>query len=304
MSTVGFIGLGNMGFPMAGRLADAGHRLLVTDRDRDLVQRFATAHETAEPVTGYGRSWQHADIVITMLPNSAAVEQVLLGGDILERVPLNTLFIDMSSSEPLRSRALASTLESKGFRYLDAPVSGGVRGAQTGELAIMVGGRWQDLDQATELFEALGKSVIHVGDAGAGHAAKALNNLVSAASIVATVEALRIGTAFGISPDALTDVLNASSGRSNTSENKVRQFMLSSTYSSGFPIGLMTKDIRIATALGASLGVDSPFSGDCQQLWEAAVKAGFAAEDHTKMYELLGKENSPSSSAKETRISA
>lgn len=295
MSTIGFIGLGNMGFPMAGRLADAGHRLLVKDRDHDLVQRFATAYEAAEPVTGHGHSWQDVDIVITMLPNSATVEQVLLGDDILERVPLNTLFIDMSSSEPQGSRALASTLERKGFRYLDAPVSGGVRGARAGELAIMVGGRWQDLDQAKEVFDAVGKSVIHVGDAGAGHAAKALNNLVSAASIVATVEALRIGKAFGINPDTLTDVLNASSGRSNTSENKVRQFMLSSTYSSGFPIGLMTKDIRIATALGASLEVESPFSGDCQQHWEAAVEAGYEAEDHTKMYEVLGKRSFPSS---------
>jgi 3-hydroxyisobutyrate dehydrogenase len=168
----------------------------------------------------------------------------------------------------------------------------------------MVGGRSQDLDQAKELFGILGKSVVHVGEAGAGHAAKALNNLVSAASVLATVEALRVAEAFGINPDTFTEVLNASSGRSNTSENKVRQFMLSGTFGSGFPIGLMTKDIRIATALAASLRVDSPFSGDCQQLWEAALEAGFAAEDHTKMYEILGKKTSPSSFKEERQINA
>jgi 3-hydroxyisobutyrate dehydrogenase len=303
MSTIGFIGLGNMGYPMAGRLADAGHHLIVADRDQDLVKRFVTDHDAATPARADSRGWKDADIIITMLPNSAIVEQVLLADGTADLAALNTLFIDMSSSEPLRSRTLASTLESKGLRFLDAPVSGGVRGAQAGQLAIMVGGRWQDLDQAKELFDVLGKSVIHVGDAGTGHAAKALNNLVSAASVVATVEALRIGEAFGISPGTMTDVLNASSGRSNTSENKVQQFMLSGTFGSGFPIGLMTKDIRIATALAASLGVDSPFSGDCQQLWEATIDAGFAGEDHTRMYEILGNKT-PLGSLKEEQLHA
>jgi 3-hydroxyisobutyrate dehydrogenase len=221
-----------------------------------------------------------------MLPNSDIVEAVLTGG-VAAAASLNTLFIDMSSSEPIRSRDLGACLERQGMRYLDAPVSGGVRGAQNGQLAIMVGGRWHDLDQATELFEVLGKSVIHVGDAGSGHAAKALNNLVSAASVAATVEALRVGERFGIDPATLTQVLNASSGRSNTSENKVAQFMLSGTFGSGFPIGLMTKDIKIATALADSLGVDARFSHDCEAIWQSVLDAGHGAEDHTRMYEYL-----------------
>ena len=147
---------------------------------------------------------------------------------------MNTLFIDMSSSEPIRSPGTwGQRLERQGMRYLDAPVSGGVRGAQNGQLAIMVGGSWRDLDQATDIFDIMGKSVIHVGDAGSGHAAKALNNLVSAASVAATVEALRVGERFGIDPATLTEVLNASSGRSNASENKVPQFMLYGTFGSG-----------------------------------------------------------------------
>lgn len=287
MSTIGFIGLGNMGYPMAGRLADAGHRLIVTDREKAVVDSFVAAHHTAVDASLESPAWQNADIIITMLPNSAIVEQVILQSGLSERAALNTLFVDMSSSEPIRSRELAETLERKGFGYLDAPVSGGVRGAQSGQLAIMVGGRWQDLEQVRKIFDVLGKSVIHVGGPGSGHAAKALNNLVSAASVVATVEALHIGQAFGINPETLTEVLNASSGRSNTSENKVSQFMLSGTFGSGFPIGLMTKDIRIATALASSLEIESPFSSNCQTLWDGAVDGGHAGEDHTRMYQIL-----------------
>ena len=285
MSTIGFIGLGNMGFPMASRLADANHTLIVEDRDKGAVQRFQEQHTTSRNATD-AKAWQDADIIITMLPNSDIVEAVLAGG-VAGAASLNTLFIDMSSSEPIRSRDLGDRLESQGMRYLDAPVSGGVRGAQNGQLAIMVGGRWHDLDQAKDILDVLGKSVIHVGDAGSGHAAKALNNLVSAASVAATVEALRVGERFGIDPATLTQVLNASSGRSNTSENKVAQFMLSGTFASGFPIGLMTKDIKIATALADSLGIDARFSQDCETIWQSILDAGHGAQDHTRMYEYL-----------------
>lgn len=286
MSAIGFIGLGNMGFPMASRLADAGHRLIVNDRDEGAVQRFQDEHPDARTAADEG-AWQEADVIITMLPNSDIVEGVLTDGGVATAASLNTLFIDMSSSEPIRSRNLGQRLERQGMRYLDAPVSGGVRGAQNGQLAIMVGGNWHDLDQAKDIFDVLGKSVIHVGKAGTGHAAKALNNLVSAASVAATVEAIRVGERFGIDPATMTEVLNASSGRSNTSENKVRQFMLSGTFGSGFPIGLMTKDIKIATALADSLGIDAPFSRDCENIWQSALDAGHGAEDHTRMYEYL-----------------
>jgi 3-hydroxyisobutyrate dehydrogenase len=288
MSAIGFIGLGNMGFPMAARLADAGHDLIVADRDGTIVETFVAEHPSAKQGDVGGRLWSQVEVVITMLPDSAIVEQVLLGG-VVDRTAPGTLFIDMSSSEPLRSRDLSALLKKRGFRYLDAPVPGGVRGAESGQLAIMVGGRQQDLSQARAIFDVLGKAAIHVGVAGSGHAAKALNNLVSAATIAVTVEALRVGEAFGIDPGTLTDVLNASTGRSHTTENKVRQFMLSGSYSSGFPIGLMTKDIRIATSLSEGLGVGSPFSEECKALWEAAVESGHAGDDHTQMYEILGR---------------
>lgn len=285
MSTIGFIGLGNMGFPMASLLADAGHTLIVHDRDLTAAERFQNQHPGSRVATDHA-SWKNSDVIITMLPNSAVVEDVLTGG-VLGSASLNTLFIDMSSSEPIRSRELGQKLESEGMRYLDAPVSGGVRGAQAGQLAVMIGGRRPDLEAARHIFLVLGKSLLHVGPAGSGHAAKALNNLVSAASVIATVEALHVGARFGIDPATMNQILNSSSGRSNTSENKVAQYMLSGTFGSGFPIGLMSKDIKIATALADFLGVEAPFSHDCGTVWQSVVDAGHSSADHTKMYELL-----------------
>ncbi|MGW1271415.1 NAD(P)-dependent oxidoreductase [Streptomyces sp. NPDC002491] len=285
MTTIGFIGLGNMGFPMAQRLVQAGHALIVHDHNTQPVEKFLAAHPTAA-AAGTG-TWQRADIIITMLPTSAIVEAALLTGQVVAAASLNTLFIDMSSAEPSQSQQLAVTLEKKGMRYVDAPVSGGVRGALNGRLAIMAGGTAADVREAKPLFEVMGKSLIHVGGPGSGHAAKALNNLVSAASVAVTVEALHIGQRFGIEPQTLTDVLNASSGRSNTSENKVTQFMLSGSFGSGFPIGLMTKDVDIAIALSEELGVDAELSHHCADVWHQAVDNGFAAEDHTRMYEIL-----------------
>lgn len=298
MSTIGFIGLGNMGFPMAGRLAEAGHELIVHDASTEAVEKFLTTHPTAAAATA---GWQNADVIITMLPTSAIVEAVLLQDQVVAAASLNTLFIDMSSAEPTRSQQLGAVLEEKGMRYVDAPVSGGVRGAVNGQLAIMAGGATADVHEAMPLFKVMGKSTIHVGAPGSGHAAKALNNLVSAASVAVTVEALHIGERFGIDPQTLTDVLNASSGRSNTSENKVAQFMLSGTFASGFPIGLMTKDVNIALALAEELGVAAELSHHCADLWRQTVEKGFGPEDHTKMYAILDRTDHTRTHAPDSR---
>lgn len=295
MTAIGFIGLGNMGFPMAGRLAEAGHKVLVHDAQPGAVERFLELHPNA--TAGQIAGWDSAAVIITMLPTSAIVEKVVLDGGVAAAALPNTLFIDMSSAEPLRSQQLAETLTSKGLRYVDAPVSGGVRGAVNGQLAIMTGGSRDDVGEAQPLFDAMGKSTVHVGQAGAGHAAKALNNLVSAASVAVTVEALHIGERFGIDPATLTAVLNASSGRSNTSENKVAQFMLSGSFGSGFPIGLMTKDVNIALDLADQLHTPAELSHHCAQLWRQAVADGFGAEDHTRMYEVLDRPEPATASA-------
>jgi 3-hydroxyisobutyrate dehydrogenase len=197
----------------------------------------------------------------------------------------------MSSSEPARSRTLGATLAGIGLDYLDAPVSGGVKKAKEGTLAILVGGDEAVLARCRPVLDAMGKSVLHIGAAGAGHAAKALNNYVSAAGLMATVEALHIAERFGIEPAVMTDVLNASTGRSNTSENKVKQFMLSGTFASGFALQLMNKDLKIARALSAAVGYPMTLGVTCATMWDEVSQRSTPATDHTEMYWLLADED-------------
>jgi 3-hydroxyisobutyrate dehydrogenase len=282
---IGFIGLGMMGQPMTACLAKAGYRLFLTDADGD---RLATALAATGAQRLECDNAASLDVLITMLPNSAIVESVLLGeGGWAAMLPRGATVIDMSSSEPARSRALAATLAEQGLDYLDAPVSGGVKRAVEGSLAIMVGGPAALFERHRPLLQAMGTSILHIGDAGAGHAAKALNNYVSAAGLVATVEALHVGERFGIDPAVMVDVLNASSGRSNTSENKARQFMLSGTFGSGFALQLMNKDVKMARALGEALDYPMALGELTSAIWDAAARKSTPATDHTEMYRLL-----------------
>lgn len=275
---IGFLGLGNMGTPMAHNLHAAGYTVTVDDVNDEVVAGFVDANPGATRA-----EFEDADVIITMLPNSDIVDAVVLDR-LLPVVKAGTVFLDMSSSVPKRTQALAVVVGEQGHRLVDAPVSGGVKRAVSGELAIMAGGSADDLASVADILGVLGSAVTHVGDVGAGHAAKALNNLVSASSVSVTVDALHAAEKFGIDPHKMVAVLNGSSGRSNTSENKAEQFMLSGTFASGFPIGLMTKDIRIALDLIESVGLDAPLSRSALAVWDAFCEAGHAGEDHTKVY--------------------
>lgn len=288
---IGFIGLGMMGTPMVLCLAKAGFDVFVADTDEARVAALSVG-ERVRPL--HADDAASLDVLITMLPNSTIVEHVLLGegngwGVRLQR---GAAVIDMSSSEPARSRALGATLGDAGLDYLDAPVSGGVKKATDGSLAILVGGEAAVLERVRPVLDAMGKSVLHIGAAGAGHAAKALNNYVSAAGLVATVEALQVARRFGIDPATMTDVLNASTGRSNTSENKVHQFMLSGTFASGFALQLMNKDLKIARALAESLDYPMELGETCTAMWDRAAQCSTPTTDHTEMYRLLSGEAS------------
>jgi 3-hydroxyisobutyrate dehydrogenase len=284
---VGFIGLGNMGAPMAAHLADAGHRLTVADAAPGVAAAFVTEHPAAEVASG-PESFAAVQILILMLPNSAVVEEVLERDGVADALRPGSLVIDMSSSEPLRTRALAARLAAKGLSMLDAPVSGGVRGAKARTLSVLVGGSPHELLRATPLLRAMARTVIPVGDIGSGHAAKALNNLVSAATISITVEALALAESFGISPETMTHVLNSSSGRSNTSENKVSQFMTSGSFDSGFSLRLMSKDVDIAVALARALSRPAEIADGVARQWRRIAGTAPPQTDHTEMYELLG----------------
>jgi 3-hydroxyisobutyrate dehydrogenase len=283
---LGFVGIGKMGRPMASRLHQAGFELTVGDASAATVSRFVADHHGARAADG-PESYTNVDALILMLPSSDIVEAVLEGDKTAASVRAGTLIVDMSSSVPNRTRDLATRLTGSGLRFVDAPVSGGVRGAIAGRLAILAGGRQEDLDQLAPVFAPLASTVIAVGPVGSGHAAKALNNLVSAATLSVTVEALRLGERFGISPAIMTEVLNSSSGRSSTSENKVAQFMMSGTFASGFALQLMAKDVGIAVDLADDLALQAEVARAASRQWRRIAEQVTPETDHTQMYELI-----------------
>lgn len=190
----------------------------------------------------------------------------------------------MGSSDPTRTRENQRRLAEMGIAMVDAPVSGGVRRAVDGSLAIMAGGAAADVQRAQPALAALGKQVVHVGPPGAGHAVKALNNYVSAAGLLAACEALVAAQRFGIDPSVANAVFNASTGRNNTTENKVEAFMLNGRFDSGFALALMRKDIDTARATMAELGSAHAFVDACSALWNEAERTLPAGADHTAMF--------------------
>jgi 3-hydroxyisobutyrate dehydrogenase len=279
-----------MGYPMAHRLAQAGHALAVMDLNPASASRFTTEHAGAVTAAD-AKAFSDADIVITMLPDSNAVEVTVLGSagkpGLRDAMKRGATLIDMSSSEPMRSRELARTLAAQGIDYLDAPVSGGVKRAIDGSLAVMAGGDANVLSKCEDVLKAMGKNLTHVGKHGAGHAMKALNNYVSAAGLVAAVEALHAGQAFGLDPEIMVSILNSSTGKNNTTENKVKQFMLSGAFNSGFSLSLMAKDLGIAIGLGQSVSAPMALGEEVLQIWRDANQALGKGADHTEMYRFL-----------------
>jgi len=271
-----FVGLGAMGTPMASRLAEAGHELVVCDlresHARDLAARLGAGHVALSALPA-------AETVILMLPDSHAVEAVLDG--LLPRLVKGSLVIDMSSSTPAATVRLAARAAELGLDYLDAPVSGGVARAETGELSIMVGGASSTVERAGRLLATLGTGITHVGPAGAGHAMKALNNLLSAVGLVAAAEVLAIGANFGLEPQTMLDVLNSSTGGNHATRVKMSRFVLSRAFDSGFSLQLMVKDLRTALELAADTATPVPVSALTLQEWTAAGQALGRAADHT-----------------------
>jgi 3-hydroxyisobutyrate dehydrogenase len=287
ITRVGFIGLGNMGSPMAAHLVEAGFALTVSDAAHGVTEGFVAEHPPAIAATG-PESFAAVQALILMLPTSEIVEDVLEREQVADVLTPGCLVIDMSSSEPLRTRTLAARLRARGLSMLDAPVSGGVRGARAARLSVLVGGSQDDLARATPVLNAMAATIIRVGDIGSGHAAKALNNLVSAATMSITVEALVVAEAFGITAGVMTKVLNSSSGRSNTSENKLAQFMISGSFDSGFSLRLMAKDVGLAIGLADALDRPVEVADHVADQWRRIAAEVSPATDHTQLYTLLG----------------
>ena len=238
--TVGFVGIGNMGWPMAANLVRAGFQVAVADAASGRAARFA-AEVGGRAGDGAASVAAGADVLVTSLPTSTHVSEVLEQAESAMR--RGCVVIDMTSGVPAVTRSLAERLAAAGVAMIDAPVSGGVARARSGELAIMIGGSDEDVERAEPVLQAMGTSLHRCGGVGAGQATKALNNLVSAAGFLISVEALLIGQQFGLDPEALVNVLNASSGMNNTTKSKIIPFVLSRRFDSGFGLDLMVKDL-------------------------------------------------------------
>ena len=278
---IGFVGLGIMGAPMAGHLIKAGHQLFVYTLGK-LPKEIAESSAT-QCLNGRGVA-ERADIIFTMVPDTPDVETALFSEDgIASGLTKGKTVVDMSSISPIATKTFAERIKALGCDYLDAPVSGGEVGAKNGTLSIMAGGDDATIDRAEPILKAMGKSVFRTGPLGSGHAAKALNNYVSAAGLAAAVEAVAIGGRFGIDPNTLVDVFNASTGRNNSTENKIKQFVIPESFTSGFSLALMAKDIRTADDLAHQIGVIAPLADEVASLWDGALKALGTTADHTEI---------------------
>jgi len=285
--SIGFIGLGIMGKPMAKNLIEAGYRLVVYNRSQpviaELVSLGAKSADSSEKVA------RQSEIVITMLPNSPDVESVVLGENgVLAGARAGSIIIDMSSIGPLVSQKIASEVEKKGVEFLDAPVSGGEPGAIEGQLAIMVGGKQEIFETCLDIFHVLGKSVVRVGDAGAGGFAKLANQIIVALNIAAVSEAFVLGQKAGLNPARLFEAIRGGLAGSHVLDVKIPPLM-DRQFKPGFKIELHNKDIKNALATAAGLDVPLPLTNFIEVILSSLIADGKGALDHSAIIQFAEK---------------
>ncbi|MAF50407.1 MAG: 2-hydroxy-3-oxopropionate reductase [Rhodospirillaceae bacterium] len=282
---IGFIGIGNMGEIMVPRLINAGYRMAVYDKDRERQAAFAEQHN-CRSAGSLGEVGDGVDFIYTMLPDGHAARNALVeaeDGALVKMLKPGSVILDSSSCDPLNTVKLAEELAERGIMMVDAPVSGGVNGARDGELVFMTGADDETaLERCRPVLEELGKHLFVVGRTGAGHAMKALNNYVSGTGFLAGVESLVIGRAFGLDPSLMVDVYNVSTGRNFASQETLKQHVISRKFGTGFQLGLMAKDVKIAGDLAEELGVTAPLIRQSREvLLRARETIGFGV-DHTE----------------------
>lgn len=267
---------------MVRRLLAGGFEVVVFDRDRAAAEAFRS-HDGATVATSLAAIGQTCDVTITMLPDGDAVRSVIADADagLVTHAAPGSTFIDMSSCDPGGTQELAGWLADRNMTLIDAPVSGGVSKAQSGELAILIGGAADIVDRHRPIFEQLGGTTFHTGDVGTGHAMKALNNLLSAAGLLAAAEVFMIGSRFGLTPELMLEVLNASTGRNNSTERKFGPFVLTGSYDSGFALSHMVKDLRIALSLAERTDTPVTLSQEVVDRYAQAHEALAPEADHT-----------------------
>jgi 3-hydroxyisobutyrate dehydrogenase len=287
---IGFIGLGNMGLPMVQRLLGGGFQVVGFDVNPQSAPELSQAE-------GFHRAATIAEVsqgvraVILMLPNSAIVNSVLREGSVFDSADQGLLIVDMSSSQPTATVTVSREAIEHGLRMIDAPVSGGVPAAKDGSLTIMVGGPTDWVEEARGMLSQMGKNVVHAGEPGAGHALKAINNFLSASTLLASSEALVVGAKFGLRPQVMMDAINESSGRSWSSLTKWPRYVFPRTFASGFLMNLLVKDTRIAVELAHESGLAVPYAEKTLEMWEQALAELPEGADHTDIHRFVEQHN-------------
>ena len=280
---VGFIGIGNMGWPMAANIARAGHELMVYDTRSAVSARFAAENDASVAVGA--AELASAQILITMLPDGHAVREVYAAPQtgLAALLRPGSIAIDMSSSDPHGTRQLGQTLASHGVTLIDAPVSGGVPRAQSATLTIMTGADDRSaLERARPLLSSMGNRIFETGALGCGHAMKALNNYVAAAGYAALAEAMLAGQRFGLDQKTMIEIMNVSTGRSFMTEMVMIEHVIGGKFGSGFSLGLLAKDVAIAATLARTVRLDAPVMRLVSERWNQARDRLGASRDNSE----------------------
>jgi 2-hydroxymethylglutarate dehydrogenase len=275
--TVGFIGVGNMGNPMAGNVLKASFPMMVFDLNPKAMENLIAAG--AKRAGSAGEVVDNAEIVLTSLPASPDVEATYLEpGGLVERAKRGTILIDLSSVLPSTPRKIEPRAKARGVHFLEAPVSGGVSGARAATLAIMVGGDAEPLERAKPVLRAIGPNIFHVGPVGAGNIVKAINNMMACVNGLAMMEGLAVGVKAGLDPMTVYEVVKASSGGSKALE-RIPRALIPRDFEPGFKVALMNKDLETFNTIAKELHVPVSFSNNAQRYEQMALAAGLGEQD-------------------------
>jgi 3-hydroxyisobutyrate dehydrogenase len=290
VKTIAFVGLGNMGTPMAARLAAKGFALALYDVRREAVETFVAAHggRAAQSAANAARG---ADVAITMLPTDSVVrEAALTSGGLADGLAPGSIIIDMSTSDPRATVETGAALNARDLRFVDAPVMGGVIFAKDGSLVVLTGGADDDVTHCMPVFEALGRRVFRCGALGSAHALKAIANYVNATALINFIEALAIGRKFGLETGIMVDALGEMcTGRQHPFEKKVIPQVLTREFATGMALGLIAKDVGIADDFGRSIGAMTPLADCVSQIWRQGVSEVGHDADQTEIAKLWEK---------------
>ena len=280
---IGFVGLGEMGMPMARNLAAGGDTLWLYDTDLDRLSFVAEHIPDGYPSESLAELAATCKVIFTMLPDGVVVRDVALGKHgLIHTMQAGSVLVDSSSSEPWLTIEIAKKLEEKDIAMVDAPVSGGVGGAEAGRLTFMCGGSSASITFVTPILERMGARVLTVGNIGSGHVMKSINNLITSITLLGTIEALLIGKSYGLDSKTMLEVINSSSGASSVSQRKIEREILSRAFDGRFRLELMRKDVGIATELASRLNVPVPLCVQDYDLWrqaETALPAGVSTPE-------------------------